>query len=98
MNGMASKRLNYPPFGLMFLKFTLPSAIIANPTVSFNTASITHNHKLYCKFKRILLKRISVIQLLGRDRLLGLYKAGDVDGYGMMYHFSCIILLINFIN
>ena len=56
---------------LMFLKFTLLSAIMSNPAISFNTASITHDQKLYCKSKRTVLKRISVIGLLKRDRLLG---------------------------
>jgi len=56
---------------LMFLKFTLLSAIMSKPAISFNTASITHDQKLYCKSKRTVLKRISVIGLLKRDRLLG---------------------------
>ena len=83
---------------LMLLKFTLMSAIISYSPVLFSAASITHDQKLYCKSKRTILKRISVIGLLKRDRLLSRCKQFEVTGYGMTYHFPTIILPIDFRN
>ena len=90
--------VNRLPLLLIVLKFTLLSAIMSNPPISFNTAIITHDQKLYCKSKRTILKRISVIGLLKRDRLLSRCKQFEVTGYGMTYHFPTIILPIDFRN